>query len=115
MFRPFRLALVLLALVVAGVGSVATASPTGPHLDQASRMVGSLLDLCAAGIGAVLAIAGKGAGAMSALLWSAIGGHPAVSPPMLLGFLAGVGLAALLLAALVVMAFTRSRSGSGLR
>ncbi len=112
MLSPFRLALVLLALLAAGVGSVATASPAGPHLGEATRMIGSLLDLCAAGMGAVLAIVGKGAGALSGLVWTALGGNPALSPPLLLGFLAGVGAAALVLALIVVMAFTRSRPGS---
>lgn len=113
MFNPLRLALVLLALLAAGVGSVATASPAGPHLGEATRMISSVLDLCGAGIGAALAVAGKAAGAIGALMWSAIGGNPAVSPPLVLGFLAGIGAAALVLAALVVMAFTRSRPGSG--
>ena len=112
MLRPLRLALVLLALLAAGIGSVATASPAGPQLGEATRIISSALDLCAAGIGGVLAIAGKGADAIGALLWSALGGNPAFSPPLLLGFLAGIGAAALVLALIVVMAFTRSRSGS---
>lgn len=112
MLSPRRLALVLLALLAAGVGSVAMASPAGPHLGEATRMICSVLDLCGAGIGAVLGIAGKGLGAMSALLWSAIGGNPAFSPPLLLGFLAGIGAAALVLALIVVIAFTRSRPGA---
>jgi hypothetical protein len=104
---------VLLALLAAGVGSVATASPAGPHLGEATRMISGVLDLCAGGIGATLAIAGKGVGAMSDLLWSALGGNPAFSPPLLLGFLAGVGAASLVVALLVVVAFTRARPGSG--
>lgn len=112
MLSPLRLALVLLALLAAGVGSVATASPAGPHLGEATRIISGVFDLCAAGISAVLAVAGRAGGAISALLWSAIGGNPAFSPPLLLGFLAGIGAAALVVALLVVVAFTRARPGS---
>jgi hypothetical protein len=114
MFSPSRLALVLLALLAAGVGSVAAASPAGPHLGAATRMISSVLELGAAATGAALAVLGKGAGALSALVWSALGGHPAFAPPLLLGFLAGIGAACMVVALLVVMAFTRSRAGTRL-
>ena len=115
MFRPFRPALLLAALLAAGLGSVATASPAGPRLAAATRLLGSLLDLCAAARAAAGAILGKGAAAASGLVWSALGGHPALAPPVLLGFLAGIGAAGVVVALLVVMAFARARAASGLR